>query len=588
MKKIFIFGLIAVVFSVSLAAHAKVSEADKLARIAEQYFQDTLSLNPLTGTRITAEPKYEDKLEISISPAYRAKTSALYKRVQRELKLLKVAALTPADRMTYDLLAEEVRDGLEGMRFPSELMPVDQYGGTPVYVAQFGSGEQIQPLKTVANYRNYLRRLLVLPQWTAQAEINMREGMRRGIVPPQALLSSGLPAFKALAEGNIEKSPFYTAIQVMPATFSATDKAALTQEYQRAIKTKLQPAMSAFYTFLEKTYLPATRKSSGIDAIPGGKEWYAYAVRQYTTTKMTPDEIHALGIKEVARIRSEMEKIRQHYQYQGSIAEFLKWADEDAQFRPFKTDQEVINAYQALNEKIKPKLSALFGRAPKALLEIRLEPELTRATASDHYSSPAADGSRPGVFYAVVMDPTKYSTLLMTTLFLHEGQPGHHYHLALQQELTLPNFRRYGGLTAFNEGWALYAETLGHEMGLYQDKHALLGHLSDELLRAVRLVTDTGLHSKGWTREASIKYMMEMQGYSALESRRATERYMAWPGQALAYKIGSLKIQELRARAESKLGAKFSLKEYHDLVLSDGAVPLTLLEKKVDAWLVTR
>jgi uncharacterized protein (DUF885 family) len=280
-----------------------------------------------------------------------------------------------------------------------------------------------------------------------------------------------------------------------------------------------------------------------------------------------------------------MDKIRVGYKFDGSTTAFLKWHDSQAEFRPFKSEREVLDAYGALNKKIAEKLPALFGRMPKAPLDIRPEPELTRATASDHYSQPAADGSRPGVFYAVIEDPAKYSTTGMTTLFLHEGQPGHHFHIALQQELALPKFRKHGWITAFGEGWALYAETLGREMGLYEDPNALLGHLKDELLRAVRLVTDTGLHSKGWTREQTMQYMMDNEGVVEAEARRATERYMAWPGQALAYKVGALKIQELRERAAQKLGAKFSLKGFHDQVLSDGVLPLSVLEAKIDGWI---
>jgi uncharacterized protein (DUF885 family) len=574
--------------SMSVPAEAAPTEGEKLAAIAEKYFQDGLELRPLQGTQITGDAKYEDKLEVSIAPAFKAKLLASLNATQRALKSVNAKALSPADRLTYDLLQEEIRDTLEGLSFPSELLPVDQFGGLPVYVAQFGSGEQIQPLKTVTNYRNYLKRLLVLPEWSDQAIANMKVGIKRGIVRPKPLIESGLPAFKALAEKDVEKSPFYTAIKVMPATFSEADRKELTLAYREAIENKLQPAMARLAEFLEKEYLPKCTDRAGIDALPGGRKWYEYSVRSYTTTRMTPAQIHELGLKEVARIRAEMDKIRQHFKFEGSLTEFLKWADDAPQVRPFKTEKEVLDAYAELNRKIMAKLPDLFGRSPKAPLEIRPEPELTRATASDHYSNPATDGSRPGVFYAVIMDPTKYPTVGMTTLFLHEGQPGHHYHIALQQELTLPKFRQHGWFTAYGEGWALYAETLGHEMGLFTEQHAYLGHLNDELLRAVRLVTDTGLHTKGWTREQTIKYMMDTQGYSEAESRRATERYMAWPGQALAYKIGSLKIQELRARAKARLGDKFSLKAYHDLVLSDGALPLTLLEKKVDAWIAAQ
>ncbi len=572
----------------SAAASAKPDDSVRLAGIAERYFTENLDLNPLEGTQITGDAKYEDKLEISISPMYRAKNKALMQRVQRELAALDVKALSPVDRLTYDLLKEKMRDGLEGEKYPHHLVPLDQYGGLPVYVAQFGSGQQIQPLKTVANYRNYLKRLEKLPLWVDQAIVNMRLGVKQGVVPPKALIMRSLSTLKALTETDVEKSPFYAAIKIMPAEFSIAERASLTQAYRTVIEKKLQPSLARFYTFVEKEYMPKCNDTAGIDTVPGGQDWYAYLVRHHTTTNMTPEQIHQLGLKEVARIRSEMEKIRAHYKFEGTLTDFLKWADTNPQFKPFKTEKEVLDAYAELNKKILLKLPDLFGRAPKAPLEIRPEPELTRSTASDHYSNPATDGSRPGVFYAVIEDPAKYSATGMTTLFLHEGQPGHHYHIAIQQELPLPKFRQHGWFTAYGEGWALYAETLGREMGLYDDPNAYLGHLNDELLRAVRLVTDTGLHSKGWTREQSIQYMIDTQGYSENEARRATERYMAWPAQALAYKIGSLKIQGLRQRAKEKLGDKFSLKAYHDLVLSDGALPLTILQAKVDSWIAAQ
>ncbi|MBI3715639.1 MAG: DUF885 domain-containing protein [Betaproteobacteria bacterium] len=585
----FTFRILALILSLALTGvWAKPDAGTQLASVAEKYFQDSLALNPLEGTQITGDAKYEDKLDIGIAPAHIAKTKALILRVQGELKAIDKSALSAADRLTYDLLVEKMRDELEGLRYPIELMPINQYGGVPVYVAQFGSGKQIQPLKTVKNYENFLKRLEKLPEWVDQAIANMRLGMQRGIVMPKILIERSLPAIKALTEKDASKSVFNLAITVMPADFSAEDRTRLTEAYRNSIVTKLQPAMQRLYDFLEKDYLPKGRASSGIDALPFGKDYYAYAVRHYTTTSMTPAQIHELGLREVARIRAEMQKIQAHYQFKGTLTEFLKWADGDPQFKPFKAEKEVLDAYAELNKKILAKLPDLFGRAPKAPLEIRPEPELTRATASDHYSRPAVDGSRPGVFYAVIEDAAKYSNTGMTTLFLHEGQPGHHYHIAIQQELPLPSFRKHGWFTAYGEGWALYAETLGHEMGLYTDPNAYLGHLNDELLRAVRLVTDTGLHSKGWTREQTIQYMMDTQGYSESESRRATERYMAWPGQALAYKIGALKIQELRSRAKDKLGDKFSLKAYHDLVLADGAVPLTILEAKVDHWIAAQ
>jgi len=567
---------------------ASADQASKpLATIAERYFEDRLQLDPLEGTATTGEARFEGELTITIAPAHLAKVRKLSQRVLQELKSLNEQKLSPADRMTYAVLKRQLQEQLEGDKFHGELMPIDQYGGLPVSLAQFGTGQDIQPLKTVKNYENYLKRLNKLPVWIDQAITNMREGIKRGVVQPTPLIVSGLPAIKALTEADVEKSVFYLAIKSMPSTFSKAEQARLTAAYTQSIKSRLLPAAIKLYTFLEQEYLPKTRASAGVSAIPDGAAWYKYLVRFHTTTGMTPEEIHALGLKEVARIRGEMAKIQAGYKFEGSLTDFLKWHDNEAQFRPFKTDQDVLDAYGVLNKTIAAKLPQLFGRAPKAPLEIRAEPELTRATASDHYSGPAADGSRPGVFYTVIEDPAKYRNTGMTTLFLHEGQPGHHYHTALQQELPLPKFRKFGWITAYGEGWALYAETLGREMGLYDDPNQYLGHLKDELLRAVRLVTDTGLHSKNWTREQTMQYMMDNEGVIESEARRATERYMAWPGQALAYKIGALKIQALRARAAEKLGAKFSLSNYHDLVLSDGVLPLSVLEAKVDAWIAS-
>ena len=570
------------------AATPKLSEGEKLAAIAERYFQDNLTLNPLTGSQYTGEAKYEGELAIDIAPTHRVMQRALYQRVQRAVAALNTKLLSSADQLTRALLEDEVASRLGLMRFPEDLMPLDQYGGLPVEIAQLGSGQSIQPLKTVENYRNYLKRLDKLPEWVDQAIINMRAGIERGIVPPKALIESGLPSLKALATKDLDKSAFTLAIRNFPATLSAADKEKITTEYREAIELRLIPAMTKLVAFVEKDYLPSCRNTVGLDAMPNGKLWYEHLLRYYTTTKLKPDEVHALGLKEVARIRREMEKVKARYKFKGTLSEFFKWHDAQPEHRPFKTEKEVLDAYAALNKKILEKLPQLFGRSPKARLEIRAEPELTRATASDHYSSPAPDGSRPGVYFAVVEDATKYSTTTMTSTFLHEGQPGHHYHIAIQQELPLPKFRQHGWNAAFVEGWALYAETLGREMGLFDDLNAYFGHLSDELLRAVRLVVDTGLHTKSWTREQTIKYMMDMQGYSEAESRRYAERYIGWPGHSPPYKIGALKIQELRERAQLRLGKRFSLKDFHDQVLSDGVLPMHLLETKIDNWIASQ
>jgi uncharacterized protein (DUF885 family) len=580
----FLFALIGAAF----AADSAIAPNAKLAQIADRYFEDHLVLNPLEASSLTGEARFDSQLNVTIAPAQLAKQRALSQRVLKQLAAINPKNLSPADQMTYAVLKRQLEEQLAGDKFPGELMPIDQYGGLPVYLAQLGSGQDIQPLKTVKNYDDYLQRLNKLPAWIDRAIINMREGIKRGVVMPKPLIVSGAPSIKALAEKDIEKSVFYAAIKNMPATFAAKDRARLTAQYKQTIQQKLLASAIKLNAFLENEYLPKTRASAGIAAIPNGAAWYAHLVKHHTTTDMKPEEIHELGLKEVARIRAEMAKVQAGYKFEGGVTEFLKWHEKQPEFRPFKTEKDVLDAYEAINKKVAPKLPQLFGRMPKVPIEIRPEPELTRATASDHYSGPSADGTRPGVFFAVIEDASKYRTTGMTTLFLHEGQPGHHFHVALQQELPLPKFRKYGWVTAYGEGWALYAETLGREMGLYDDPNAYLGHLQDELLRAVRLVTDTGLHAKGWTREATMQYMMDNEGVVETEARRATERYMAWPGQALAYKIGALKIQALRERAQQKLGLKFRLKDYHDLVLSDGVLPLAVLESKVDGWIATQ
>lgn len=564
----------------------KVDEAAKLKRIGERYFEDGLKLNPLAGSFTLGEARFEDKLEIGIAPAHRAKAMALQARVLRELKSIDVSKLSEADRQSLEFLRYQAQNRLEGYEFPGELMPVDHFGGLPVLLAQLATGQSVQPFKTARNYDNFLKRLEKLPQWNDQAIANIREGIKRGVVLPKSLIERGLETLKPLTEKDVTKHPYYLPVKNFPETVKPEDRKRLEAAYRTAIEKRLQPSIARLATFIESEYVPKGRMTAGISALPGGDKWYAYMVRVQTTTTMTPDAIHELGLKEVARIRAEMDKIRQHYKFDGTLTEFLKQHPLKPENRPFKTDEEVLEAYRKINKQIMAEVPKYFSRVPKAPLEIRAVPDFSKATASDHYNPPAPDGSRPGVFFTVIMDPKEYSTTGMVTLYFHEGAPGHHFHIALQQELPLPIYRKHDWITAYGEGWALYAETLGHEMGFYKDDpNSYLGHLSDELLRAVRLVTDTGLHAKNWTREQTIQYMMDTQGYSELESRRATERYMAWPGQALAYKIGALKIQELRSRAQAKLGEKFSYPAFHEQILSDGALPLGVLEAKIDRWI---
>jgi uncharacterized protein (DUF885 family) len=455
----------------------------------------------------------------------------------------------------------------------------------PVTLANYASGQGAQPLVTVRDYKAYLNRMNQLGPWIDQAIANMREGIKLGVVQPQAVMKSALPQFKQLVSSKPEENIFYTPVKNFPANFPEADKRALLDAYRGTINKALNPALARLASFVEKEYLPHCRTSTGWSALPNGMNWYLARVASQTTTSLTPEQIHQVGLKEVARIQGEYARIGPKMGYNGPANGLPTWVSQQAKYKPFKTDKEVIDVYRKLDAQLRQKLPQLFSLRPKTPLDLRLEPELSRATASDHYTAPAVDGSRPGVFWSVVNDPTQYGSTGMVTLFLHEGQPGHHFHIALMQELNPPDFRKFGGNNAFTEGWALYAETLGTEMGLYNKPEDWFGHLNDEMLRAVRLVVDTGMHAKGWTREQSIKYMRETLGYPEALAKSETERYMAWPAQALGYKIGALKIMELRQRAEKAMGPKFSLPKFHEIVLDEGTLPLALLEAKVDRWI---
>lgn len=563
---------------------ANAQASKKLNLLADEYYDALARFEPVSASE-SGDNRFIDQIGRSIAPAERARQFARYKTFLKHLHTIKRDQLNSRDQTSYDILDYELGMALRFEPFPEHLLPLSQMDSMPVTLANYASGEGAQPLATVQDYRAYANRLAQLGPWIDQAIANMREGMKRGIVHPRSVMMSALPQFKQLASNTPEASIYYAPVKKFPNGFSEADQRALTRLYADTIGNKLNPALARLATFIEKDYLPAARTSTGWNALPNGAAWYQVRVASQTTTDLQPEAIHAIGLKEVARIQGEYGRIGPKMGYTGPAAGLPAWVAQQAKFKPFKTDQEVIDVYRKLDAQLRTKLPAMFNLRPKSPLDLRLEPELSRATASDHYTPPAVDGSRPGVFWSVVNDPTQYGSTGMVTLFLHEGQPGHHFHIALVQELGLPNFRKFGGNNAFTEGWALYAETLGKEMGLFEKPEDYFGHLNDEMLRAARLVVDTGIHTKGWSREQAIKYFSDTLGYSEAESRAQIERYMVWPGQALGYKIGSLKILELRHRAEAALGPKFDLRAFHDIVLGEGTLPLALLEKKVDRWI---
>jgi len=571
----------------ALAASSQPVGNARLEALADDFYKARASFEPLMITA-NGDARWDDQIGMGIAPKVRAAHFARYRQLRKQLSQLPKGGLGEEDQLTWDLLAYELDAELALAPFPDHLLPLDQFDNVPGTLANYASGSGSQPLATVPQYRAYLGRLRQLPAWLDQAVLNMKEGIRRGIVQPASISAAMLPQFRQLRSSTVEGSVFYTPIANLPAGFSEADRAALTQDYRRAVEA-INPALERLVAFIEKDYLPASRPSTGWSALPNGAAWYQARIANRTNLSLSAEEIHRIGLQEVARIEGEWAVLGPKLGYTGAPKDLPRWVHEQKQFKPFTSEAGVLDAYRQLDATITAKLPAYFHRLPKSALQILPEPELSRATASDHYTPAAADGSHPGVFWVVVNDPRDYGRAEMATLFLHEAQPGHHLHAGLLKELPLPDFRKfnteYMNSAAFTEGWALYSETLGREFGLYDDSLFYFGHLNDELLRAVRLVVDTGMHAKGWSREKAIAYMQDKLGFSEARAANQIQRYMVWPAQALSYKLGAMKILALREKAKTALGDKFSLPAFHDTVLGEGTLPLPILEQRINRWI---
>jgi uncharacterized protein (DUF885 family) len=496
------------------------------------------------------------------------------------------AALTEADRITYDVFKSGREREIEGFRFRDDLIPLNQFYSTPNSFAQLGSGNGLQPFKTVKDYDDFLKRVDGFVAWTDQAIVNMREGVKKGYTLPRVLTERVLPQLEAHIVAKPEDSLYWGPVSAMPSAFAAADRERLTAAYRAAIETKIVPSYRKLRDYMRDDYLPQCRTTVGLDALPDGKAWYEYRVREITTTNYTPAQIHEIGLKEVARIRGEMLGVMTQVGFKGSLDEFFKFLNSDPQFY-YQDKDTLIAGYDDIRKRVNPQLPKLFEVLPMADYEVRaVEPFREKSAAGGQYQAASEDGSRPGIFYANTYDLKARPKWAMEALSLHEANPGHHFQISIQREQKdLPRFRRFGGYTAFSEGWGLYAESLGPELGMYTDPYQNFGRLEGELFRAIRLVVDTGLHSQGWTRERALDYIVANSATSEARRVAETERYIAIPGQALAYKIGQLKITELRARAQKELGPKFDVRKFHSVVLVNGALPLDVLEANVDRWI---
>ncbi len=570
------------------ATQSTSAKAAQLQKLYVDYWEEVLKLNPIQAT-FQGDPRYNDQLPDFGSAEYRKQQHDFTVRWLKTIEDVGSAGLSGQDLLSYEIFVRDSKSSLEGEKFPDWMMPVNQMASIASYAVMLGSGTSAQPFKTVKDYDNWLARGNKLPVLFDTDIANMRAGIKAGVVQPRALMVKVIPQLDALIKEKPEDTLFWGPIKNLPADFSAADKQRLTGAYRTMIADRMLPAYRKLRAFINDEYLPATRDSVGLDKLPDGLAWYAFNAKNSTTTDMSPAAIHQLGLDEVARIHGEIRKLMAETGFKGSLQDFFKFMQTDPRFS-FKDEPALLAYYRALEDRINKRIPEQFSLTPKAPFEIRpVEEFRAKSAAGGEYQSPSEDGSRPGVFYVNTYDLPTRKTWDAEDLYLHEAIPGHHFQLALQQELQgVPAFRRFGGETAFIEGWGLYAESLGKSLGVYETPYDYFGYLQNELWRAIRLVTDTGLHSKGWTRDQVIKYMLDNSAESETQATAEAERYIAWPGQALAYKIGELKIQELRAKAEKELGDKFDIRQFHAEVLKDGSVPLDVLEAKIDRWIASK
>ena len=567
---------------------AAQSPSKVLAALFAASEEASLKRNPLSGLS-RGDLRYADRIGDGISDAYYAAERTAAEQELAALARIDRKALTASERISYDVFKWQRELDLRGLQ-PNLLAltvvrPIDHFGGFHTGFAQLSSGAGSAPFKTVKDYDNGLSRIDDFVKILDLSIVRMRQGMASNVVQPKLVMDNVVEQLNAMLAEGVDGSSFLKPALAFPAAIPAAEQARLKAAYRQSIETEIRPVLTRLRDFIVTDYLPKTRTEVGLSAMPGGDNLYAYLVEASTTTDLTPDQIHRIGLSEVVRLQGEMEAVKSQVGFSGTLKEFFEHIRTDPKFKP--QSREWLQAqYVATGKRLDATLPKMFATLPKSKLEIRPTPALTeKGAARGSYSRGTPDGSRPGIFYFNAYDLPSRSTPAMETLYLHEGAPGHHFQISLAMEnVGLPDFQRFGGNTAYVEGWGLYAETLGRELGVYTDPYQYFGYLDSQLFRAIRLVVDTGIHSKGWTREKTIQYILDNSSRGLSNATAETERYIANPGQALAYKIGQMKISELRARAEKALGPKFDIREFHTQVLMSGALPLAVLERKIDDW----
>ncbi len=579
------------VMQAEAAAPAPATEGERLRALFAAADEASLQRNPI-GALFRGDMRYADRLGDFITDAYFAAEKAAAEGLLVEMAGIDRSKLNAQDQLAYDIFTRDQRETIKGLS--PEIMeltvvrPINHFSGFHTFYPSFASGAGGAPFNTVADYENNLKRHKDFIVLHDRAIGRMRQGMASGVVETKLTVGNVISQLDTQLNLPLDQNPFMAPTGKFPADFSDADKARLTEEY-RAATADLMAVYTRVRDFMRDEYLPVARDGVGLVHMKGGDRLYQYLIEGTTTLPLKAEEIHTLGLSEVARIRGEMETIKGEVGFTGDLKAFFDYVRTDPQFKP-ESRQSLTQGYYDIGKIVDERIGALFSRLPKSPLEIKPYEEFReKYEAGGSYQSGTPDGSRPGVFYFNAYDLPSRTTPGMTTLYLHEGAPGHHFQISLAQENeALPAFMRFGGNTAFVEGWALYSEKLGFDMKLFDDPWQRLGHFDDEMLRAMRLVVDTGIHAKGWTREQAIEYMLANSSMGVTDATSEVERYIAIPSQALAYKIGQLTILRLRAKAQAELGAKFDIREFHTQVLDTGALPMTVLEGKIDRWIAEK
>ena len=574
------FRLAVIIFFIFNGLPTHAGPAEDFQALLDDTWEWQLTENPVRASRL-GDRRFNDQwTDMSLDAIERR--FGQQQEFLRRLRVIDSSQLSATDALNYDLFRRQLENSIDGHKFKSYLMPMSQRGG----VQSLESTAETLRLSNVKDYEDWLARMTNIETVIEQTTELMEEGRKTGYMPPKILMERIPSQISSQLVEDPEMSPFFKVFGNMPGSIGEEDQARIKQLAKEVIDESIAPAYREFNNYFNEIYLPASRDSIGASSLPNGDAFYEYRTQFFTTTQMTPDEIHRLGLNEVKRIRDEMQLVIDELEFEGSFADFLHFLRTDPQFY-YDTPEELFNGYLAVAKRIDPELVRLFGKLPRTPYGLRPIPDnIAPDTTTAYYNGPAADGSRPGYYYVNLYRPEVRPKYEMEVLSIHEAVPGHHLQISLQMEMEdMPNFRKYSGFTAFTEGWGLYSESLGYEMGFYQDPYSHFGALTYDMWRAVRLVVDTGMHYKGWTRQQAIDFFKDNAAKKEADIINEIDRYISWPGQALAYKIGQLTMLDLRRKAEQALGDDFDIKAFHDALLGGGAVPMQILQTRMNRWL---